>query len=138
MRPRNDSSIDRRDFMLSAAALTASLTIPLPPANAARDRVAPASVSIAVVDTRFDAALRAAGWLRADTYITMGSRPDAYGTWRSALRDAQFSEICGVTTFSDFELLRNCLARKGYRLTDTKTIQGRVTVVQWSLRGADS
>ncbi|MGD2166730.1 MAG: hypothetical protein PVF63_01410 [Gammaproteobacteria bacterium] len=89
---------------------------------------------VVVVDTRFDDALRAASRLHADTHISMGLRPDAYRTWRESLRSTTYRHVCGVTTLSDYQLLRNCLEQSGYRLAQEDLLRGHATLVSWSLR----
>lgn len=122
---------NRRLFLQSAACLGAAAAMPL--ARVA-DAKAVGNMRIAVVDTRFDDALRVASRLYADTHISMGLRPDAYRTWRDSLRSNDYDRVCGVTTWSDYQLLRNCLERAGYRLSQEQLIAGPTTLVSWSLR----
>ena len=123
----------RRLFLQSATGLTAVLATSLAPPALARAGADNEDGRIAVVDTRFDDALPAARRLHADTYIGMGARPDAFSTWRGSLQGNMFSRVCGVTTFSDYQILRNCLERGGYHLSSEEFIQGRATLVIWSL-----
>ncbi|MGD8324007.1 MAG: hypothetical protein PVF50_06545 [Gammaproteobacteria bacterium] len=126
--------IDRRAFLRSAAGVGTVLAMPFAGIEAAKAGAIADGKRVVVVDTRFDDALRAASRLHADTHISMGLRPDAYRTWRESLRSTTYRHVCGVTTLSDYQLLRNCLEQSGYRLAQEDLLRGHATLVSWSLR----
>jgi hypothetical protein len=126
--------MNRRSFLESAAGFGAVLAMPVARAGVAKPNVAPVGETVAIVDARFDAALLAAARLHADTQIDLGIRPDAYRAWRESLCNCLCDEVRGVTTWSDYTLLRSCLERAGYRIAGERIIHGRVTLVDWSVR----
>jgi hypothetical protein len=125
--------IDRRSLLKSAAGFGYLLAMPLARGGVAEPGAVPVGKAVAVVDTRFDDAPRAASWLHADTQIALGAWPDAYRTWREYLRGCQTDEVHGLTTWSDDAVLRSCLERAGYRVAHERIVRGRVTLVNWSL-----
>jgi hypothetical protein len=106
-RQPDDGILNRREFVVGAAALLAGAVTIAAPA-----RLSAAIPVVAVYDPRHVPTRQFAATLRACGLDPLATLPDVVSLWRHALCNRSETLLAGMTTYADFAILRASLARQ--------------------------